>query len=283
MTVCSNCNKSTNNTYAIQCTNCANWYHAKCVGLTTTNLNSYQKELQNPKGKRWSCTTCGKSEIKDGPPKVPKREEISLQDVMAKLIKMEEKYDKVLDIYNEQIQINQKLQVEINKLKEQIQELALKMGNEHNPLEAVREIDDREGRKMNLMIFGCPESSEENGLSDTQEVNEIIQTLCPEDNITCKKVIRIGKPNTTKARPLRITLNSSKEVRSLFFKAKELKKNTKFSDYALGFDKTRREIEEYKALRQQMQERITSGEENLRIKYFRDVPKIIKIASISKN
>lgn len=79
-----------------------------------------------------------------------------------------------------------------------------------------------------------------------------------------------------------MTLTSSQEVRNLFFKAKELIKNEQFKHIALGFDKTPRQIEEYRALRREMQTRIDSGENNLKIKFFRDIPKIIKI-SVPKN
>ncbi|KAG5861288.1 hypothetical protein JTB14_003157 [Gonioctena quinquepunctata] len=60
----------------------------------------------------------------------------------------------------------------------------------------------------------------------------------------------------------------------------------KILDYktlAIGFDKTAMQIEEYKVLKVEMMQRIQKGEKNLRIKYFKNIPKVIKVPQSKKN
>nr|CAI5818712.1 unnamed protein product [Callosobruchus analis] len=78
-------------------------------------------------------------------------------------------------------------------------------------------------------------------------------------------------------------MQSQKEARSVFFKTKELIKAPQFKHLALGLDKTQVQIAEYKRLRGELDRRLRNGERNLKIKVFKEIPKIINIPGSSKN
>lgn len=275
---CNVCSKNTNNTYSIQCNKCEKWCHAKCVNLTTAALNIFQKELQNPKGKRWLCQICEKSDKSEHIGKSRQKNEVTLSDIMEKLNNMEQKNSELLKMYQNQLTINQDLRNDIDELKQQVAKLSQAQRSDLDPLEAVKEISEREQRKNNLMVYGCIETvDEDENESDEMKVCSIIKAVCPEVNTSNLQVKRVGKVNPERPRPIRAVLSTQKDVKSVFFRAKELRKIPRYQHLALGFDKTQEQIKEYKDLRKTMLERIQNGEENLRIKYFKDKPKIIKV------
>lgn len=290
--VCPICSsKVFENTDCFECKQCSKWVHKKCTGLSN---DAYMKtvKLIKKEGLKWICKTCEESGVRNkntrgssstGRILNNSKMEFTLADVMEKLENMELKQNDLLQMYNNQLKINQKLRDDIDLLKQKIDELSntVPYPSENNQLDAIREISERETKKNNLMIFGCEENNSDE--TDMNNVKNVIKSVCPEINTDDLKVKRIGKKNDEKIRPLKVTLRSHIEVRNLFFKAKELVKVPKYKHLALGFDKTARQIAEYKSLKNEMQERIKNGENNLRIKYFHDVPKIIKISTESKN
>ncbi|KAG5877732.1 hypothetical protein JTB14_000710 [Gonioctena quinquepunctata] len=114
----------------------------------------------------------------------------------------------------------------------------------------------------------------------TKAMRGIMKSVCPEVNLNNLEVFRVGKKNSERSRPIKAVLPSHKEVRSVFFKAKEVFK--KYHTIALGFDKTLKQIAEYKELKSEM-DRIGMGESNLKIKYIEDVPRIITVPGNQKN
>lgn len=281
------------NSHSLECTKCKKWIHKKCTGLSSEEYNKTTIEIKKTSFK-WVCSPCGISKVRMDSPKVEIQPRIStkgqftIADVMEKLENIERKYDEVLKMYENQVKVNQELQTEITTLKLQVQKLSTEKDETQAPLEAAREMHDRENRKNNILFFGCSETllepaTDQVGNLDTQIVNDIIHSVCPEMNLTQLKTYRLGKKTEEKIRPIKVCLNSSKDARAVFFKAKEISKNPTYKHVAIGLDKTPREIAEYKALRAQLTERLNNGEQNLRIKYFRDVPKIIKVCVPEKN
>lgn len=148
---CLKCKKTTENTYAIQCTKCSKWGHIKCFGITKPMLNAYEAEFKNPNGKRWSCQQCGNAAegcVKrpsvgaptDTPNNGEGKREFTLKDIM-------EKYTTLLEKYEEQTRINQHFKTEIEQLKLTIKVLEdVKPEAEivANTTEAIKEMNDRE-------------------------------------------------------------------------------------------------------------------------------------------
>lgn len=282
-TTCPICDaKVPENVHAMECSKCKKWIHKKCTGLSNEDYSKTCEKVKK-KGHKWLCKFCVSAT-----PNATKtlKTDYSIADVMQKLEKMDNGNQELLKMFDVQRKINQDLRAEIDQLKEQVRNLTLHRGEEANPLQTLREIDDREARKCNLMIFGCDETaSDEDKHLDTELAQEIIGAVCPEIDTSKIRALRVGKGDQNRKRPIRVKLGSSRDARNIFFKAKEIVKQEKYKHIAVGFDKTKREIEEYRALRGEMQTRVENGETNLRIKYFRNMPKIIKISSTttSKN
>lgn len=278
--------------HALECTNCIRWVHKKCTGLGNVDYAKTAEAIKK-KGFLWTCNVCAKSKVSS--PCVERNKDFTIADVMKKLdtikdIKekldnMDNKYTELLKMYEKQILINQDLKTEIDRLKEQVATLSSEkiIGvQDPNPLKTIREINEMESRKRNLMVFGCVEHETEEANNDEKIIKEIIQEASPVADTTRIRVSRVGRPSPNKIRPIRVIMSSPQEVRNIFFKAKTIIKNKKFERLALGMDKTPQELAEYKALRAEMNERMKKGEKNLKIKYFRDVPKIIKVTMPEK-
>ena len=82
---------------------------------------------------------------------------------------------------------------------------------------------------------------------------------------------RIGKVQTNFTRPLKLTLKSASHVKWI------LKNREKImpSGVACASDKTLRQQEYYKSLKDQLDARQKDGEKDLKIKYVKGVPRIV--------
>ena len=92
---------------------------------------------------------------------------------------------------------------------------------------AVNEIEEREKRSNNIMIFNLPESpaatSDETANKDKEKIDEIGQILGAVIETT--KTVRIGKKETGKVRPLKVILPNRTARDALLSKAKNLRKS----------------------------------------------------------
>ena len=92
---------------------------------------------------------------------------------------------------------------------------------------AVNEIEEREKRSKNVMIFNLPESpaatSDETANKDKEKIDEIGQILGAVIETT--KTVRIGKKETGKVRPLKVILPNRTARDALLSKAKNLHKS----------------------------------------------------------
>lgn len=224
-TICNVCKSSTSNTYAIGCTKCPTWYHIKCVGINVATLNGYQKELKNINGRRWTCKSCSSHSNKSLTEE--NKREPTLTDIWKKLESMENKYSNLFKLYEEQVKINEELRAEITNIKQQMKgdtppQIAL------GPTDAINEINERDRRKNNIMIFGCTEVDEE-GESEKELVEEILKATGAEVDTSKVKLFRVGKKHMDKPRPIRVICNSQREARNVFFKTKDLIKNLSIS------------------------------------------------------
>lgn len=142
--------------------------------------------------------------------------------------------------------------------------------------EIIAELNEREHRKKNIMVFGLSEH-QNNTQADKDTGFEIIKVANPNasDNI---KLFRVGKPNvnTTKPRPMKIILNSPEEAIQVLRNVNEIKKMKSFENLIITSDKTPNQTLHYKRIKEELSTRTNAGEKNLKIKYFNGEPKIVK-------
>lgn len=146
--------------------------------------------------------------------------------------------------------------------------------------DSLRELNDRQQRQRNLMIFGIRESTPTHDQSksqlDTLIVNDIIRIVHPDVSLDDIKVIRVGREDPDKHRPLKVIMKSAVDVTAIVRQAKEIKKVEDYRLISLSFDRTPKQVEEYRALRATLSTRLQNGERDLRIKYLNGCPRIIK-------
>lgn len=146
---------------------------------------------------------------------------------------------------------------------------------------AIGELNDRERRKFNIMIFKLPESEEVDPLQrkvhDTGVLTELFASICPEVDCRGLKVHRMGNRSTDKVRPVRVVLRSEVEVRKILASAQKAKDIPKFKLLIISSDKTPRQQSQYQDLKRQLSERFKNGEKNLKIRYVSGVPKIVNL------
>lgn len=151
--------------------------------------------------------------------------------------------------------------------------------------ELVAEVGERELRKRNLIVFGVPEPSSDldrvcRVAKDVTEVSLLLKSVDPGTDVSGVKPRRLGRydsSNATKPRPILVTLDSESAVHAVIRNSKILKNIADYSRVSISFDKTPRQLQVYRDLRVELQTRTAAGETDLRIKYIRGVPKIIRL------
>lgn len=256
--------------------------------MTVPTLTHFQKELKLSDGKRWFCKTCNENVTKrmsvGTPSATNNKREYTLSDVMSKLESIENKYADILNKFEEQQAINAELRVEIQNLKSkltatgtggQAQESAQEP--RHDP---ILEINEREYRRRNLMVFSAGEcksnNSDEKQEADRCLARKIIEVACPRVKMEDVRVFRIGSERPGKTRPLKIRFPEISNVRDVIHNIPMLRSDAALTNLAFSYDKTPAQVKEYKDLKAELTRRMQEGEADLKIKYFGSIPKIVK-------
>lgn len=148
--------------------------------------------------------------------------------------------------------------------------------------EVIGEINERNKRKNNLIIFGITEenilSRNDRMKSEETKVHEILHFLVPEfPKPDHNRLRRLGKYNvsSSRPRPLRITLNNENEVAKFIKNARKLKESDVYKSFSISYDKTPKQIEYYKQCQIELESRKDKGETNVKISYINGVPKVV--------
>ncbi|KAG5879317.1 hypothetical protein JTB14_025645 [Gonioctena quinquepunctata] len=147
----------------------------------------------------------------------------------------------------------------------------------------IHEIQERNVRKCNLMIFGISEqesaqSKDDRLIAELNDVSKVIKYENPHINTDVIRPLRLGKydANRTISRPIKVPLENEATVLACIRNSKKLKNNN-FKNVFISFDKTPRQIQYYRDLRQELDEKNNNGENNFTIKYFNGHPKIVNL------
>lgn len=309
---CSRCEKAISvNFPSISCCACLSWYHKGCSELTNTEFNKQVSLWNKSKETTWTCSTCldvsnpqsdnsmftGTTNRRSiGPGAVPPQDipqevsspsvhsQVTLRDIMAKLLQIESQYTDLLSKYENQIKINAELRSEIADIKRNLSVdidsggAAASADHQGSSRDVFSEFHDRERRKNNFIIFGQPDSNAEpNAENDKITALDIINNLMPNNQIdpASIKVFRLGKFFTGKSRPMKVVCGSSEVASKVLLNAKCLKTKPGLSNLSLSSDKTPRQLQEYRETKQRLMDRLAAGETNLKIKYINGSPRIV--------
>lgn len=165
------------------------------------------------------------------------------------------------------------LQQENMILSGKLQILEEKLDNTEVSAEMYAELRMRFIREKNVVIYGLPEETPNN---DIQSVKDIINKITHPENINIKKVSRLGKSITKNSRPIKVEFSSYEDatyvLRNKFKAPRDL-----FPNIYIKKDLTPRQQKELSILQQQLNQRKSTGENNITIRYINNVPKIIPV------
>lgn len=177
----------------------------------------------------------------------------------------------------------------IKKLQEDIQSMKSEYASTPKPEvnnfeDIVAEINERNKRKRNLIIYGISEHSngtdEDRAKSDKVKTTDLLKFLVPtmmENENYDIKPIRLGIVKSNRPRPIKVILRNDQMVNNVIQNAKKLKNNHNFGRVSVAFDRTPKEYSHYVKLKSELQERQNAGEQNLKIKYVNSIAKIVTL------
>lgn len=167
-----------------------------------------------------------------------------------------------------------KLSMEVETLKQKVKQGSFE--------EIVEEINQRNIRRFNLIVFGVEEQDQQQPNTvrienDKKEVTNIVNFIDTNLDISNFKLIRIGSFTAGKTRPIKIVLDEEKHVHNLIRKAHVLKNNASYNQIAISFDRTPKQIDYYRNVKKQLDDRKNNGEKDIKIKYINGIPKIVSL------
>lgn len=243
MSNCVCCNKSDLPHKIINCCVCIKPYKIDCVNVTSSEA----RKIHLKTGFTWTCKNC----IEFG------NDLNSIKSILAAL------------------------QNEIKVLKQSLLESV--KPSSLSPLETeqiIQEIADRERRKNNIIVIGVNEGACDNNNAqiqlDTKLVNDICSTLnVKTEGLSINRLGKFDRTNTDRRRPIKVSFPSESEPANILRNVSKLKANPKFSRLSIFRDRTPLQLQIYKNARAELNERLSNGEANLKIKYNKGIPTIV--------
>lgn len=294
-TVCIVCMKKVfNSEKALQCEHkCERWFHAGCVNVSDAEY----RRLSSDNNKQWLCNRFDCVELINNPLNnlIKKFETISSQmaTIINKLDVLSSIPNDIASINNQLVQVNEKLsnfepriaesEKRINSLEKEVSNLKNSDGSTCSIDLVVEEINDRERRTCNVIVYNVPEST--SGTTsvrvdhDHNMISKLTSSFCTVSDDSPFKSHRLGRPARNNCRPLRVTFKKSDLVVDFcknFDKSRLLGLDPCLKDVAISRDRTPKERKYLADLRVSLNERVENGETDLTIKYVNGIPKIVK-------
>nr|CAI5823769.1 unnamed protein product [Callosobruchus analis] len=217
---CKCCNQICETHLVVTCSVCKSKYKHSCVDITSNEV----RILNSNKGYDWTCPGCRSigNDIKD------------LKSLIIQL------------------------QTSVNDLKAANVRTTCMSGFDYEDM--IFEITERQKRKGNIMLFNVNEpdqnkSSKEQVESDKKMAVDILKTVVPEVESQSIKAVRVGRFLNSKIRPMKVVLGNPDIVKKVLINAKKIKSNNVYKHVNISADRTKKQIEYYKAVKQELDDR----------------------------
>ena len=250
----------------IKCDACQKWHHADCVdGIDSEDL-AYLKRKKLKM--HWYCRLCDSSVTEI----LSNFEKFKKFNIEVKKMKdeMDKKYSEMAKRLEKMEKDKTQTANNINqRIEQQIENLAAQNLNQVD-LEEQKNI---ENRKTNLILFGVPESVEEELAdrleSDFLKVNDILAQKTEITRNEIQDIFRIGKKND-RHRPLLIKLCDEEAKTRVLRASKDLQVivNHEVKPVFVNVDRTPKQREKFKELRAELKKRTDDGETGLIIRGY---------------
>lgn len=166
------------------CDKCLVWKHRGCLSMPQKTYDRISKSNQP-----WHCEPCEKTKDKN----LVKTKAYTIDDVMAKLQDMEHKYNALFGKFEEQLEMNQKLQNEL--------------------LEIKKKLNKKEQAEINnnIIIQGIPEMQNENLTNIVNKLGEKLEVSLEGKYTAC----RLGRNDDQRCRAIRVVFQNQADKSNL--------------------------------------------------------------------
>lgn len=180
--------------------------------------------------------------------------------------------------FNVQLQaLKEEFSSKIDELHRQIADNE-KINQARNLEETLSELNERQMRAKNIIIFGVNEqvgNTEERRNKDLDLSATVLNKISPEEPTHIVKTFRIGKNiNNSRPRPIKVVLSDQYEAKRIL-RLKGNLMSSEFSSFVIKDDKTPKQMEFLKSVQDELKLRLDNGESNLTIKYIKSIPTIV--------
>ncbi|CAG9768258.1 unnamed protein product [Ceutorhynchus assimilis] len=112
----------------------------------------------------------------------------------------------------------------------------------------VSELNDRQTRLRNVMIFGQKEAqsqeTDERSELDLGIVKDIVNVTCPDNPVTITKVFRLGRINNERPRPIKVVFSTQQDALTVIQGSKRLKEHAKEALELSKLQESTRQVEQ---------------------------------------
>ena len=274
---------------AVQCDLCGVWAHAECEGISVELYDKFNAVCANVNNVSYYCEAnhCN-SRIKqlvhahysnlDQQVDLPSLR--ALQVEQANLHRIISEVSNKVDNLNLR---NKELLGEIEAASESISTDKPPIIPSESPastfLTVAEELDNRERRKNNVIIYNLPETS----LSQDEKW---FTDLCKgvfDISIKITKILRLGKSVENKARPLLIVIDDLSHKEFVVSHSYYLRRHSQYKNVYISTDMTKLQREKHRKLVQELKQRREGGEKNLIIYNGGIVPRRYRNATNASN
>ena len=268
--VCPHCSKECcSESKAVQCDLCGTWAHACCEGISNDLYDKFNVLCAKVSNISYYCEAnhCSsriKQLVHDHHVNLQQQVDFpSLRCLQAEQTNLHRLISEVANKIDDLTSRNNVLRNEVGAASEMI--ITEKSPVIHSPastfLTVAEELDDRERRKNNVIIYNLPET-------DPSRDKTWFIDLCKrifDINVNVTKILRLGKHVENRARPLLVVVDDLSHKEFLVSHSYYLRRHSEYKDVYITTDMTKYQREKHRKLVQELKQRREKGEKGLMI------------------
>lgn len=283
----------------IQCEmDCLRWFHPSCVNMSDAVYNKYASNVKKTwQCDRVDCSTKGSpmqtmsdqiAKILTHMSKLPTRDEVAAISGGISEIKTDLKeIQKKLSDFEPRLKMTEdRLDVIEEKINSALPPIGSVATAGTAPEDIIAELNERRRRAQNVLVYNVPEKRSPDTKArishDRTLMEKLIQGLSQDIDSKAVKVLRLGRQNKDKVRPVKLVFCNDNEARAFsehFSKETVVALDEAFVDISISRDKTLQERQHLMKLRSELNTRTGNGEKNLTIKYRNGIPQVVSTQS----
>ena len=285
----------------VQCDLCCDWFHVKCQLVTKSAFNALEKHInvlswlcydckRSLKQRKDKNCQCSSTEVTSRLEKLDVMQ-IKIEGISESLLKQEKlirEHGKLLEKAQDDAQKSNITYAEALKgsCAEVVKKVSTKLdtlpsGNSVPPVPTpvtasvateqvmagmLQNFIEKDKRKLNLVVYNLPEKSDGDvNVRNMHDVTTFVDIVkdCLGLDVHVSKSYRAGRMTSERPRTLVLTLDNLEKKIEILENAYKLSRSSKWKRVYIAPDRTLKEREEHKKLRDELKKRKEDGEENI--------------------